>query len=106
MAWSESEWSDKTTGSALRRAGYEGWRRNIAVALGNAPDTLQTRAALNAAAGDASALVREHVAWAKAELDARRRDAAATPPSDDDAEVVDEPRSAEPGSGEHDQLIR
>ena len=27
----------RTRGSALRRVGYEGWLRNIAVALGNAP---------------------------------------------------------------------
>jgi epoxyqueuosine reductase len=103
MGWTESEWSDKTTGSALRRAGFEGWRRNIAVALGNAPDTPDTRAALDAAAGDASPLVREHVAWAQAELDRRKKEAAAIP-SDDDAEVVDETRATEPGRGKHDQF--
>jgi epoxyqueuosine reductase len=106
LAWNENEWSDKTTGSALRRAGFEGWRRNIAVALGNAPETAETRAALDSAADDPSPLVREHVAWAKAELDARRREAVAAPPSDDDAEIVDEPGPAEPGRGEHDQFGR
>lgn len=64
FAWNESEWSARTAGSALRRAGFDGWRRNIAVALGNAPTTPAVRAALASAADDPSALVREHVAWA------------------------------------------
>src|SRR5688572_11825269 len=33
FAWSEEQWLARTEGSALRRAGYEGWLRNIAVAL-------------------------------------------------------------------------
>jgi epoxyqueuosine reductase len=65
--WSESKWSENTAGSALRRAGFEGWRRNIAVALGNAPSTPAVVAALEAAAEDDSMLVREHVAWARAQ---------------------------------------
>ena len=55
-----------TRGSALRRPGYAGWLRNIAVALGNAPTTPDVVAALNERAGHPSALVREHVAWALA----------------------------------------
>jgi len=70
---SESEWLARTEGSALRRAGYEGWRRNLAVALGNAPATASIREALDTAADDPSALVREHVAWARAEQTARRQ---------------------------------
>ena len=34
--WSEEDFNQKTAGSAIRRAGYYGWLRNIAVALGNA----------------------------------------------------------------------
>src|SRR5262245_26656852 len=64
FAWSEAEFLEHTRGSAIRRIGYECWLRNIAVALGNAPDTPAVRAALLARADDASALVREHVAWA------------------------------------------
>ena len=37
-----------------------------AVALGNAPSTPEVMAALRSRADDASALVREHVAWALA----------------------------------------
>ncbi|MEO8464238.1 MAG: tRNA epoxyqueuosine(34) reductase QueG [Gammaproteobacteria bacterium] len=64
FAWSEAEWQVRTTGSAIRRAGYEGWLRNVAVALGNAPREHAIVAALNARRDDASAVVREHVAWA------------------------------------------
>ncbi len=68
--WSETHWLKKTAGSAIRRIGYERWLRNIAVALGNAPTSPDTVAALRQRADDPSALVREHVAWALAEHDA------------------------------------
>ena len=54
FAWSEAEWQARTAGSALRRAGYEGWLRNVAVALGNAPADARVVAALEARADDAS----------------------------------------------------
>jgi len=62
--WSEDDWSARTEGSAIRRAGYEGWLRNIAVALGNAPADPRIDAALAERAEHPSALVREHVRWA------------------------------------------
>ena len=55
---------DRTAGSAIRRTGYEGWLRNLAVGLGNAPTTIAVTEALKARAEHPSALVREHVAWA------------------------------------------
>ncbi|MEO8223321.1 MAG: tRNA epoxyqueuosine(34) reductase QueG [Gammaproteobacteria bacterium] len=64
FAWSEREWEARTAGSALRRAGYPGWLRNIAVALGNAPSSPEVLSALDSRAGHPSELVREHVAWA------------------------------------------
>jgi epoxyqueuosine reductase len=64
FSWSLSEWLARTAGSAIRRAGYEGWLRNIAVALGNAPTTPSVVAALTARGDDPSSVVREHVAWA------------------------------------------
>jgi epoxyqueuosine reductase len=66
FAWTEPEWSLRTAGSALRRAGYLGWLRNLAVALGNAPPSARVRAGLEARATHPSALVREHVGWALA----------------------------------------
>ena len=62
--WTEQEWEKRTEGSALRRAGYEGWLRNVAVALGNAPADERVVAALAARAEDPSPIVREHVRWA------------------------------------------
>jgi epoxyqueuosine reductase len=70
FGWSEGDWLERTAGSALRRAGYEGWLRNIAVALGNAPADERVVAALAARAADPSAVVREHVQWA---LDRQRQ---------------------------------
>ena len=67
FGWSEQEFLARTEGSAIRRIGYQRWLRNIAVALGNAPATDENVAALAARAEDASELVREHVAWARAE---------------------------------------
>ena len=62
--WSEEQFMDRTAGSAIRRTGYEGWLRNLAVGLGNAPTTIAVTEALKARAEHPSALVREHVAWA------------------------------------------
>jgi epoxyqueuosine reductase len=64
FGWSEDEFMKRTEGMAIRRTGYEGWLRNIAVALGNAPSSPASIEALNARAGDASPIVREHVGWA------------------------------------------
>jgi len=70
--WTEAEWSERTAGSALRRAGYPGWLRNIAVALGNAPTSVAVIEALGARAGHPSELVQEHVTWALEQHDPRR----------------------------------
>jgi len=64
FAWGEAEFLQRTAGSPIRRIGHERWLRNIAVALGNAPRSPELLAALRVRAGDASALVREHVGWA------------------------------------------
>ena len=66
FAWTEEEFNRRFEGSAIRRIGHERWLRNIAVALGNAPPSAPVAAALASRAGDPSALVREHVAWALA----------------------------------------
>lgn len=66
FAWSREDFETRMAGSAIRRIGYERWLRNIAVALGNAPTDASIVQALRSRADDASALVREHVAWALA----------------------------------------
>ncbi len=71
FSWSEADFDAKTQGSAIRRIGYERWLRNVAVALGNAPNSAEVVSALRARAMHESALVREHVAWALEALTAR-----------------------------------
>ncbi|MDX1492138.1 MAG: tRNA epoxyqueuosine(34) reductase QueG [Pseudohongiellaceae bacterium] len=65
--WSENTFLKNTEGSAIRRIGYECWLRNIAVALGNAPSSIDIIEALKARADHPSALVQEHVSWALAQ---------------------------------------
>ena len=64
--WNEAEFLKRTEGSAIRRTGYIGWLRNIAVALGNAPTSDEVVSALRHRESHESELVREHVAWALA----------------------------------------
>jgi epoxyqueuosine reductase len=67
FGWTEADFLEKTSGSAIRRIGHERWLRNIAVALGNAPTSSAVVEALSARAQHPSALVREHVGWALAQ---------------------------------------
>jgi epoxyqueuosine reductase len=71
--WTEQDFERRTEGSAIRRTGYAGWLRNIAVALGNSdPDNRlrkQVVAALQARREHPSALVREHADWALKRLE-------------------------------------
>ncbi|MBO67683.1 MAG: tRNA epoxyqueuosine(34) reductase QueG [Acidiferrobacteraceae bacterium] len=62
--WSEDTFMKRTEGSAIRRVGYIGWLRNIAVGLGNAPTSDTVVAALQARKDHPSELVREHTHWA------------------------------------------
>jgi epoxyqueuosine reductase len=71
FSWTEEQFLQRTEGSAIRRTGYEGWLRNIAVALGNidlskAVNPGQVVAALESRRSHPSPLVREHVEWALA----------------------------------------
>ncbi len=67
FAWTEAEFLSRTEGSAIRRTGYEGWLRNIAIALGNAPGSAEVISALQLRSNHDSEVVREHVAWALAQ---------------------------------------
>jgi epoxyqueuosine reductase len=63
MRMTYEEWDKWTRGSAVRRAGYGGMKRNVAVALGNwgAEEAIPV---LVEALSDAEPLVRGHSAWA------------------------------------------
>jgi epoxyqueuosine reductase len=69
-AWSEDEFLRRTEGNPIRRIGYERWRRNLAVALGNAlrqaPPASRANIgqALRWARDQASPLVAGHIDWA------------------------------------------
>lgn len=67
MEWTEQEFDEKTRGSALRRTGYRGWLRNLAVALGNARSSERVLMALKRRATYPDPMVREHVEWALGE---------------------------------------
>jgi epoxyqueuosine reductase len=71
-AWDEAQFLRRTEGSAIRRIGHERWRRNLAVAMGNAiaagaEEADAIRAALMAELETSSPLVREHIDWALAQ---------------------------------------
>jgi epoxyqueuosine reductase len=71
-AWTEADFLRHTEGSAIRRIGHQRWRRNLAVAIGNALRDPATPAAerealaeaLRAEREGADELVREHIDWA------------------------------------------
>jgi epoxyqueuosine reductase len=75
-SWTEAEFEQRHEGSAIRRIGYSRWRRNLAVAMGNAlasdqvrdVDKNKIRSALRSALTDADTLVTEHIEWALKEL--------------------------------------
>lgn len=69
--WTETEFLNKTSGSAIRRIGYIRWLRNISVALGNSKPSKQTLQALLQKQSHQSELVREHVDWALKQLRSR-----------------------------------
>ncbi|MCW5659941.1 MAG: tRNA epoxyqueuosine(34) reductase QueG [Burkholderiaceae bacterium] len=65
--WDEAQFLHHTQGTALRRIGHARWRRNLAVALGNAWRATGDKAiaqTLQAARPGADALVAEHIDWA------------------------------------------
>jgi epoxyqueuosine reductase len=64
FGWSEAEFEKRMAGSAIHRIGYERWLRNLAVGLGNSPQSEVVVQALTARVDHPSAMVREHVAWA------------------------------------------
>ncbi len=65
--WTEEEFLQKTEGSAIRRTGYQGWLRNIAIGLGNAPSDENIIQSLKIKREDCSPMVKEHIDWALAQ---------------------------------------
>jgi len=65
--WTENEFEQRTRGSAIRRIGYQGWLRNLAIALGNGSGGDEVINALRLKK-NYSNLLRTHVEWALAQL--------------------------------------
>jgi epoxyqueuosine reductase len=71
-SWTATDFEHRHEGSAIRRIGYSRWRRNLAVAMGNALRSEMTapvlkaaiRSALQLEQASADALVQEHIDWA------------------------------------------
>jgi epoxyqueuosine reductase len=73
LAWTEQQFNDRLAGNPIRRIGHERWLRNIAVALGNGAAAEATKEALRPYLDHPSAVVREHVGWALAQLDKKSK---------------------------------
>ncbi len=71
-SWSEEDFMSKHEGSPIRRIGYESWRRNLAVGMGNAlrSETLDSGVREKIIGGlkqvlpNASDMLKEHIEWA------------------------------------------
>ena len=71
-SWSEDDFLSKHEGSPIRRIGYQSWKRNLAVGMGNALRSSNMDAlgkekiitALEQALPGASELLKEHIEWA------------------------------------------
>ena len=65
--WTEAQFKENMSGSAIFRIGYEQWLRNIAVGLGNATTSPEIITTLQSRKNEASILLREHIVWALAQ---------------------------------------
>ncbi|OEE60590.1 tRNA epoxyqueuosine(34) reductase QueG [Enterovibrio norvegicus FF-454] len=75
FSWDEYTFLKETEGSAIRRIGHEKWRRNLSVAMGNAPYDPEIIELLQAAKSF-SAMLDEHLDWAIAQQVERKKEAA------------------------------
>jgi epoxyqueuosine reductase len=77
-SWSEEDFLSKHEGSPIRRIGYEFWRRNLAVGMGNALrssslDSVSKEkilTALQQALPSVSEMLKEHIEWALTQINA------------------------------------
>lgn len=69
--WTEADFLQKTEGSPIRRTGYQGFMRNVAIGLGNAPFDPAILHALQQSQHDD--VVQTHVDWAIAQQQSKKR---------------------------------
>jgi len=61
--WTEAQFLKRFEGSPIRRIGFQKWRSNIAIALGNAAHSPHIVTSLQLALSGASELLTEHINW-------------------------------------------
>jgi epoxyqueuosine reductase len=86
MSMDASGWEAFSRGSAVRRAGLPGFRRNVAVALGNWGSE-EAVPVLQVALSDPSAVVRGHSAWALGQIGSESARAALLERLEDEADA-------------------
>lgn len=62
--WDEKHFLSCTEGSPLRRTGYQSFKRNVAIGLGNAPYSTEILAALQNPSVEHDEVVQVHIDWA------------------------------------------
>ena len=72
--WTEEEFLTRTEGSAIRRTGYQGWLRNLAIALGNGPPDGEVLRELEHRKETAPAMLAGHIDWAIGQLRLKLQD--------------------------------
>ena len=70
--WDEATFLKNFEGSPIRRIGYERWRRNLAVALGNAPFSEEIIKNISQAIEKSTELVKIHIYWALSQQQSKR----------------------------------
>lgn len=73
IMWTEESFLKRTEGSPIRRAGFDGWLRNLAIGLGNGPATQTSLNALQTLRPTVSPMVSEHIDWALEQLLLRKK---------------------------------
>ncbi|MDC7708205.1 tRNA epoxyqueuosine(34) reductase QueG [Vogesella indigofera] len=71
FGWDEATFGSRMAGSPIYRIGYAKWLSNLAIGLGNAPYATEIVVALQQRLDHAEEMVRESVAWALAQQQAR-----------------------------------
>lgn len=66
--WSEDMFLRCTEGSPIRRTGYEGWLRNLAIGIGNSAGGETAITVLQNRLHEVSPMLQEHIRWAIAQL--------------------------------------
>jgi epoxyqueuosine reductase len=78
--WTQAQFSSRTEGSPIRRTGYRGWLRNLAIGLGNGPADANAISSLQRQAENPDAVVKEQVQWSLQELQQRKAGTNPSPP--------------------------